>query len=283
VNYVCLEGFYNIPKECYNNKRRVIFMGRWTKFWVFCLALTLLVAGSVSPASAAGDKESCNCSTKVVYENTLGNKVYEIQTNDEVHYAVVSESTVINDLKEESKLREKVKSKDEVVAGSRVYFHFVKDVSQAKAMADQPKVSPVADGQGVVQPESTYSFWHESYIETWWSLANGTGFHLHLSTTDANYVNNTAATVAGALARTIASFYSITKPAANVIGAAVTVAVNKIGWSLRNNDGSFDLYSPDGDRWDRTCVYEDQYLGSFKILGNWYNLTYPQGWETYCQ
>lgn len=248
------------------------------RFFVLLLALTLMVVTSVMPVQASQASNACECSAQVKYQGENGRKVIAVEQKGQEIYVVVLETRKINDISDEAILKKQVKSKEEVVVGQRTYFRFATNFAQAREIAD----GMVSSKESLEPEEERSYFWNDSYIEDWWSMMNGYGYHLHLSNQDASYVFNTASTVAGYLATTIAQAHPSGKVAAAAIGAAASVAVGTIGWSIRNSDGSLDLYSPNYDRRDSECVYGNQYLGSYKVGGDWFNFTYPPSWEAYC-
>lgn len=243
----------------------------------------LMVFFAATPASATSTNNDCKCavSSATIYESQTKNKVLEIKEKEKKYFVVMFAPVTYHDLSDK-KLLSKAQSTEEMI-GERAYFRYVDNVSEAKRYADIVNTSKTEiQSESVISPEATYEFWNDSYIETWWSLANGSGFHLHLSDRDASYVTTVASTVSATLATTLLGFTSITRPAAAVIGGAVSVAVVTLSFTARNADGSLDLYSPNKDRWDSNCVSGDQYLGSFRMKGEWFNLWYKSGWSSYC-
>lgn len=249
-------------------------LSSFKKIITIVLALTVALF-TTSVAHAAPDRASATKQIAKVIEKTAnGNQVVEITKGDKKTYAVVSAPIAFKDLPKTEQLRSQSAKRADGANITRTYLQFADTLTEAQQVAATKPNSNTTTA--VATTESTSYFWHNSYIENWWNLLNGYGYHIYLSPVDTSYVTNVGWVVADTLAAVLVATAVVTAPVGLVIGGIVTVAVLTTSWLLQNNDGSIDIYSPDKERYDSYSVDPGQYLGSAKNYDDiWKNYYWP--------
>lgn len=261
------------------------------KSGIISLALSAVMFFSVAlPASAESSSSCTDCSSSIVYSNEqTGNQVVEIQKDGQSHYAAVS-SPFVNDQYDETRL-EKMKqitedlnaeapidTKEPIVL-ERVYFQFEQSLEDAIATANTPVPVESSDLAGQLAKSG---FWKGSWIEKIWDWWYGTGYNVHISSGDANYIITVGSVVVTALFGILAAASIISTGAAVAVPAIIVIGILTLYQTIRNDDGSvdFEMYEPNLNV--AVCVASSQYIGQARNKGTFRNFFWPVYWPGYC-
>ena len=239
--------------------------------------VSIFILATCIPASAQ-EKAKTPDKAQVVYtDESNGNQVAELtKENDEKVYVVVAKGQKINDLSDETKLKDLAsKSINKEVIGERWYLAFADDLEQAKDIAKKDASLP-KNTTGNYSVQASYFWGHGSYVESYWDYSTGWGKHVKLVPVDRTFVQDTGLAVCALLGAALVATGVMTAFAAAVVCGAIAYIIVYRLWSEGNSDGSFDLYSPDSLRNDHNPVYNGDYLGRYKTgMGNWLNIYWP--------
>lgn len=242
------------------------------KVLVVLLAVVMVFFGFSSNVDAASPAKSAGYQSKVIAKKVNGNQVVEVKEGDKTGYVVVSAPVVSPSVADKSVSKE-VESQSQ--SGQRWYLHFTEDLAEAQQVASIRPTDRI-ETMGIVSPDATKYFWHNSYIENWWNILHGSGYHLYLAPSDVSYITNLGWIAADTLAAVLIAAGIVSLPVGIALGCIATLAIVTTSWALQNNDGSIDIYSPDKDRYDNRSVSPGQYLGTAKSgIGVWKNYTWP--------
>ncbi|MFC4775962.1 hypothetical protein ACFO9Q_04105 [Paenibacillus sp. GCM10023252] len=259
----------------------------------FVLSIIMIFTAVTSAFAESSSCTDCksNGKSNVVYTNEkTGNKVVEIQKDGKSYYAAVSGS-IVNDEFNETKLKE-MKEKAEIqntevpfdkdvpIVLERVYFQFEETLDDAISTANTPVSVESSDS---VELLAKSGFWKGSWIDKIWDLWYGTGYKVHVSSGDANYIITAGATVVTGLFAVLAATGVISAAAAAAVPAIIVVGILTLYQTIRNEDGSvdFEMFEPNLVNIG-ICVAASQYLGQARNKGTFRNFYWGVYWPGMC-
>lgn len=237
-----------------------------TKLFQRILSIVLVgifMFASTIPANAQIDTNTNTNNAKIVYTNENGNQVVEADNNNgEKSYIIVAKGKKVNDLSDETKLKELAsKNINNEVIGERWYLAFANDLEKAKEIAKQDASQNIASKYSI---QASYFWGQGSYVESYWNLNDGFSKHVHLVPVDVTAVQNTGLTVAALIGYAMFATGVLTGGGGAVLGAVIAIKIIVEFRRGCNSDGSLDIYSTNSLRNEHKPVYGGDYLGKFR-------------------